>query len=284
MRRSSPTPGRLPGLAGYARRRLAPLLAPPTGAGKEGPFAQFGEDRILEQIFGRESLGYCVEVGAYDGLTGSTTYLFEQKGWDCLLIEPIPERFEQIKRRRRSIVRNCAVSSSEGERTFAVAENVEQMSTLQLTREHDRWIREVGGSVRQIIVPTVTLDRLLEEVNFPRIDFITIDVEGHELSVLKGFSLETHRPRIVIVEDNAKAGDSEVTRFLAAERYVNFKRTGVNDWYAHERDSELTSLERLRAFRRRQRRQVIRSQLVSSLARYVPSGMRRALNDFVGGA
>lgn len=284
MSRGGSPADRPSGLVGYARGLLARLVAPPTAAGREGPFAQFGEDQILERIFGGKGRGYCVEVGAYDGLTGSATYLFERKGWDCLLIEPLPESFEQITRNRQALVKNVAVSSTEGEQTFTVAENVEQMSTLQLTTEHDQWIRDVGGSARQVVVPTATLDTLLEEAGFPWIDFITIDVEGHELEVLKGVSLEKHKPRILIIEDNSTGGDSEVTRYLTGERYVNFRRTGVNDWYAHENDSALTGAEKLHSFRRQQRRQHWKYRLVSSLARCVPAPVRRALNDFVRGA
>ena len=101
--------------------------------GQEGPHAQFGEDRILADIFGGREHGYCVEVGAYDGITGSATYLFERKGWDCLLVEPIPELSDKIRRNRRCIVVNCAASRSEGEATLHVADRAEQMSTLDLT-------------------------------------------------------------------------------------------------------------------------------------------------------
>ncbi|MCW3018515.1 MAG: Methyltransferase FkbM, partial [Solirubrobacterales bacterium] len=52
--------------------------------------AQFGEDRILAEIFGARADGCCVEVGANDGRTGSASYLFEKRGWQCLLVEPIP--------------------------------------------------------------------------------------------------------------------------------------------------------------------------------------------------
>ena len=51
--------------------------------------AQFGEDRILWQVFRRRPSGYFIEVGAYDGVTLSNTYFLEQMGWCGLLVEPI---------------------------------------------------------------------------------------------------------------------------------------------------------------------------------------------------
>ena len=88
-----------------------------------------------------------------------------------------------------------------------VAENVEEMSTLDLTPDHLEWIKQIGGAVKQITVRTATLDSLLAEAAFPEIQFITIDVEGHEMAVLEGFTLEAHKPRIVIIEDNSVSGD-----------------------------------------------------------------------------
>jgi len=98
-------------------------------------------------------------------------------------------------------------------------------------------------------VPIRTLDALLDDAGFPRLDFVTIDVEGHELDVLRGFSLERHRPRIVILEDNPQTGSAEVERHMASRGYVNFRRTGVNDWYAHESDAELVQPDAVRRFR-----------------------------------
>ena len=59
-------------------------------------------------------------------------------------------------------------------------------------------------------MPTRTLDALLDETGLPQIDFITIDVEGHEMDVLQGLSLEKHRPRVVIFEENVGRRTSDV--------------------------------------------------------------------------
>jgi FkbM family methyltransferase len=255
---------------GAALRRV-----PPEERAREGPHAQFGEDRILERIFSDQGHGYCVEVGAYDGRTGSASYLFEQKGWDCLLVEPIPGLADEIRRHRRSVVRNCAVSAQEGEATFYVAEDVEQMSTLVLTPGHQEWIHDAGGAVTTITVPTTRLDTLLAEVGFPRIDFITIDVEGHESEVLRGFSLEKHRPRVVILEDNAEEGQSTVSRYMAECGYLNFKRTGVNEWYAHRSDTELVQLDAVRQFQREKAIRRFIERHKSRVARRLPSEVKR---------
>lgn len=254
---------------------------------------QFAEDRILQEIFGDLPEGYCVEVGAYDGRTGSASYLFETRGWHCLLIEPIPALAQEIRRHRASTVVNCAASNSEGTATFFVAENVEQMSTLNLTADHLNWIKQVGGAIKQITVRTATLDSLLAEAAFPEIQFITIDVEGHEMAVLEGFTLEKHRPRIVIIEDNsgsgdprASSGDPRVARHMSQHGYVHFRRTGVNEWYAHESDVELVRPDEIRRFQRAKMRQrwerrgkFLSNRIATRVGGYLPAPVRRRLRQ-----
>ncbi len=256
-------------------------------------YGQFGEDRILQEIFGDRAQGYCVEIGAYDGRTGSASYLFEKRGWHCLLVEPIPALAQKIRKQRACSVVNCAVSDKEGTASFFIAENVEEMSTLDLTPDRLEWIEQVGGAVKEITVRTATLDSLLAEAAFPEIQFITIDVEGHEMEVLEGFTLEAHRPRIVIIEDNstsddprARGGDPRVGRHMAEHGYVHFRRTGVNEWYAHESDTELVRPDEIRRFRRAKARQrwqrqgkLLINRLAIRIGGYLPTPLRRRLRQ-----
>jgi FkbM family methyltransferase len=257
-----------------------------TTTGEPGSHAQFGEDRILAEIFADRAEGHCVEVGANDGITGSASYLFERRGWQCLLVEPIPALVEEIRKHRTCTVVNCAASSCEGEAKFFVAEGVEAVSGLDLTPDRMEWIRRVGGTIKEIAVRTATLDSLLEEAGFTELEFVTIDVEGHELSVLEGFDLGTYRPRIVIIEDNSVEGNVSVTRHMADHGYVHFRRTGVNEWYARASDAELVKPEEISKFERAKKLQLWdrrRKQLVTRIAtqggRYVPESIKRRLRD-----
>lgn len=248
--------------------------------------AQFAEDRILAEIFGERDDGWCVEVGANDGLTGSASYLFEKRGWQCLLVEPIPALVEEIRKHRACRVVNCAASSGEGEARFFVAEHVEAMSTLELTPYRAEWIRQSGGAVKEIAVRTATLDSLLQEAGFPEIQFVTIDVEGHELAVLEGFTLETYKPRIVIIEDNSVDGDRAVAKHMSERGYVHFRRTGVNEWYAHESDAELVRPDELRRFERAKtrqrwarRRKHVSNRIATRVGAHIPSATKQRLRS-----
>ena len=54
-----------------------------------------------------------------------------------------------------------------------------------------------------IEVPIRTLDSILDEANAPaRLDFLSIDVEGHEIDVLRGFDFARWNPRLILLEDH----------------------------------------------------------------------------------
>jgi len=206
--------------------------------------SQYGEDRLLSLIFSGKK-GTCAEIGALDGLRHSNTFYFEQQGWECLLVEPNPASCEAIRSRRNCVLFECAVSDTTGTSTFIVSDEVPELSGFQpfvnlIERDH--------GTTREVEVRVRTLDDILNEANIGPIDFISIDVEGHELSVLRGFSLEKWKPRIVILEDASEGTDNSIALAMKAAGYVPWRMTGANLWFSHEADAELVSKGNLRSF------------------------------------
>jgi hypothetical protein len=81
-----------------------------------------------------------------------------------------------------------------------------------------------------IDVPVKTLDEILIDANAPTpIDFVSIDVETHEIEVLEGFDLAKWRPRLMLIEDLAL--DLRLHRYVTSRGYKWVRRTGLNGWY-----------------------------------------------------
>jgi FkbM family methyltransferase len=213
-------------------------------------YSQFGEDRILAGLFPGQMKGTCVEVGANDGVSGSTTLYFERIGWRCVLVEPNPELAAKLRRERTAQTFECAASSTDGTATLHIAEGAELahgVSTIEPEDKAREKLKDYGFSARPVEVRTRPLDGILEEAAVePGFEFLSIDVEGHELEVLKGFSLDRWKPRFIIVEDNSFFSDAAVRRHVAGAGYVAFLRTGVNDWYALSNDPAATASRRRR--------------------------------------
>ena len=208
-------------------------------------YSQFGEDKILFKIFQRKTYGVCVEVGANNGVDDSTSLFFEKIGWKCILVEPDPSLCQKIREVRKSLLYESAASNRNDISILHVAEGTARsngLSTISTNKEeHDR-IKNLGFTTRPVRVQTTTLDNILIDAQVNSgIDFVSIDVEGHEHEVLEGFSLMKWKPTIMLIEDNSNFASDVIRNYLNKFGYVRFRRTGVNDWYAHLTNTRLVN-------------------------------------------
>src|ERR1035438_3049537 len=97
----------------------------------ETSYSQSGEDVLLAKIFGGLKAGVCVEVGAHDGISLSNTFLFETRGWNCVLVEPNPLLCEAIRRSRSAKLFECAASDNCGTATLYLGEGADVLSTIE---------------------------------------------------------------------------------------------------------------------------------------------------------
>jgi FkbM family methyltransferase len=188
-------------------------------------FPYEAESELKEAFFQGASTGYFVEVGANDPQLYSQTWHLEQRGWSGVLIEPQPALAEKIRRSRRAKVYAVACSSPANSGT-SMALNV---AGIHSSLDRDFF---VFGMDREgvIAVPIRTLDEILAEAEAPvPIDFLSIDVEGHEVEVLAGFDFARWQPRLLLIEDLAM--DTRLHRLLRGRGYRWVRRTGLNNWY-----------------------------------------------------
>ena len=121
--------------------------------------------------------GFFIEAGAYDGYEFSVSYLFECAGWSGLLVEPLADRAAQAANRRKASRVVTAALSRPG---------APQSATFR--RDEIEWYSKLGDDGEQgNVVEVTTLDALLEG-HTGGIDFVVLDLEGHELTALEGFA------------------------------------------------------------------------------------------------
>ena len=190
-------------------------------------YGQNGEDRVLAKIFPGKS-GTCLEVGANDGVHLSNTYHFERSGWRCILVEPNQRLCDKIRKVRTATLFECAASEKAGEAVLHVGTGRDDVySSLERSV-----LPEGGHQYKPIVVPTRTLDAMLEEAGVASLEFASIDVEGHETQALRGFTLNRWKPRLVLLEDNSDMASTEIENHMRKAKYFRFWRSGSNDWYA----------------------------------------------------
>ena len=76
-------------------------------------YGQWETDRIIESYFPESYVGACIEVGAANGIKGSNTLYFEERGWEVLCLEPNILHKESLEKHRK-LVRYFACSDKDG--------------------------------------------------------------------------------------------------------------------------------------------------------------------------
>jgi FkbM family methyltransferase len=167
-----------------------------------------------------------LDIGAYLGQFSLVASRVMNGTGRILCLEPTPAVFEQLK---RNIERNhcinvepihAAVSDHEGEATFYVHVGSNDQSSLHAAAVEEQ------VSYR---VPLTTVDALVERAQLHALNLMKIDVEGHEISVLRGAENTIRRLRPAIVVEISRHqrtvgySGADIKAFLGERNYNSFR-------------------------------------------------------------
>jgi len=191
---------------------------------KNSPINELG---LIREFFGNKKNGFYVDIGANDPAHESQTFHLDNMGWDGLLVEPHPRYQFLLKEKRTGKIIPYACSNPENQnKTLELIDN-HLHSTLELD-----WFesRNKDSKAKTINVICKTLDSILKENEVqPGFEFISIDIEGHEMEMLKGFNISRWRPQLILMEDHVLSHQKH--NHMVAGGYKLIMRTGLNSWY-----------------------------------------------------
>ena len=203
-------------------------------------FSQSGQDAFLdEQVFKGKRDGVFIEIGGYDGITGSNCLFFElMRGWSGFLVEPSPTFCKAASAFRRATCLNFAIAAEEGEAEFLeVVEGFSQMSGLTASYDPET-METVTADPRHkgqtISVRTQSLENMLDQNFLKAIDYISLDIEGAEMDVLAGFPFEKYDISVWTIENNKGARD--IPTLMREKGYKRLEALGVDDVYVKSAD------------------------------------------------
>jgi len=197
-------------------------------------YSEQGEDIMLEH-YCPEERGFYVDIGAYHPNRFSVTRMFYKKGWNGINIEPNPDSIKTFKRmRKRDINLNIGVSDETGELNYYYYGKNEPTNTFD-AEMYKIWERKAEKIIK---IKVDTLNNILDKY-LPKgktVDFLTIDVERHELTILQALNYEKYSPKHILVEDLSfydknknfmEFTDSKLCGFLNSKGYIVVAKT----WY-----------------------------------------------------
>jgi len=215
-------------------------------------FSEGGEDFLLWSLFKYKSNGSFIDVGAFDGYYLSNSLSFARAGWRGVCVEPTSEYVSLCHENQPNSV--CVEAACVGDPAVeTVRFNSEPLGVYsrievaagarqKLKNSYQRYGAEPQDFV-EVEVPATTVSNLIDKhLDGVAPDFLSIDVEGGEVSVLEGVDFTRHRPLIIVAEANDEASRDALAHYLTERSYSLIRSVGNNYFFSH--DAELIRLGR----------------------------------------
>ena len=149
---------------------------------------QFGEDKYIIELFDKNFVGKFLDVGCYHPTRHNNTYIMYKSGWSGMNIDLNPLTIELFDfMRPRDININSGVSDTEEEKKLYFIDELNTQNTLDMNQlnflKNHHNIKE--SEILEKKIRTRNLNNILDDHKFYNIDFMNLDIEGHELRVLE---------------------------------------------------------------------------------------------------
>lgn len=202
-------------------------------------YAEFNTDQyIREKYFPDFSYkGIFVDVGAGPANFINNSKHFRDSGWRTISIEP-NQKFVKQHELDNSEVYQYACADFEGESEFIINYN------------NDNWYSPENDGVsfsslgirynnvpehntqEKVTVKVTKLSTLLENISVQKIDVLSIDTEGWELDVLRGFDHIKYDPKVIVIENFENNNNYET--FMKERGYKKDIELGYNHVYVKD--------------------------------------------------
>lgn len=164
--------------------------------------SQLGQDCIADTIHNGMENGIFVEIGVGEGRKISNTFFLEKyRNWNGLLCEPSKEFHESISRDRSAKLIPQAVFDKTGlVMSFEQVRGAGELSTLSNFKDRDGHKRSDSVVYE---VQTVSFNDLYDNnLAGKRINFLSVDTEGSEWTILSAIDFKRIQIDMIAVEHN----------------------------------------------------------------------------------
>eukprot|EP00438_Fugacium_kawagutii_P035659 Skav205016 [mRNA] locus=scaffold1026:22806:23942:+ [translate_table: standard] len=212
-----------------------------------GWYSQYGQDRrIMKWLYSEHAAnayfsylkgeqlqqGVFIELGAGDGVDKSNTLAFEEKlGWTGLLIEPASSLYQQLVRNRphATCVQAC-VAGAVIEKEF-----FEDGLNSGTTGKHK--LSDVDSNILTCQPLGALIDAYLGSKG-NHIDYLSLDVEGSELEILRNFNFKKHQIDVISIELDRSFGETRykrVSKLLTRNGFRFMERIALDEVWVRQR-------------------------------------------------
>ena len=166
---------------------------------KKISYSYGGVDLLILNIFKNQKNGFYLDIGCGHPIKNNNTYLLNKKGWNGMNIDLDKDNIDLFNSYRKNDINlTTAVADKEGETDLYFYHSKSALNTI--SKKNADFQKAEVSEIRKI--KTQTIDKIMEESPYKgqKIDFLSLDVEGSELSILKNFNFEKYSPKVIVVE------------------------------------------------------------------------------------
>ena len=205
-------------------------------------YSQLNQDLKVIKFYTGKKNGFFIDIGAHDGISLSNTYLLEKNyDWKGICIEPNPHVFKKlcINRPNTTNIDKLIYQKDNLNVIFSSIEGYHEMlSGIKKNIGHHANTVRLNKNKKELSMTTISMKTLLKKYKniVPKfIDYMSLDTEGSELEILKGFDFGKYKIGIIDVEHNyEEPRRTDIKKYLESFGYIRLHKNNWDDSYVHK--------------------------------------------------
>lgn len=149
--------------------------------------------------------GFYIDIGCYHPLKYSQTYKLHKLGWSGINLDISKESIDLFKLfRSKDKNLNIGISNKEGFENFYFTKKISTTNSL-----NNKHLKESVNYKKKFLrkIQTQTIHQLFEENNISEVDFLKIDCEGMDLSIIKTINFSKYKINFLSIEFLYESGN-----------------------------------------------------------------------------
>lgn len=202
-------------------------------------YSQMGEDIIVEYLFDSLKISHptYLEIGTNQPKLCNNTYRFYKKGCKGVCIEPDVEMVKIIKRQRpNDTVLNIGIGTrADANADFYLFPGLLNGWSTFSKEEADIRKKESGMEYRTLTISLESINAIMKDYFNPHPNFISLDVEGLDLEILRSIDFQKFKPEVFCVEtitfgylNNTEKKIAAISEFMHEKGYFSYADTHIN--------------------------------------------------------
>ena len=205
--------------------------------------SQFGESKKILKYFKINYKGKYVDLGCFHPTKHNNTIELHRQNWKGINIDLNPITIALFNFHRPNDINiRCAVSNKNGISTYYLKDKISPLNTLE--KDQLPFLQKnfniPKNDLKKLKIKTKTLKQILKRYKFFKIDFLNIDIEGHELKVFQNFDFKLFKINLICLEmlksDRKSIKDSlKIDSILKKNGFKFVEKIGVNHFYKNKK-------------------------------------------------